>query len=143
MRSAGLGLKAAAYERLISTTDDVVNHGRVSPRELAREMLSAGVWVHPSWDELKDTPWEETSCIGAMEAQCAGLRIVCGGWGALVETVKEGVQVGGRDWRDHFVEVVAGEISATDQSRIEEMAVACERFSWSAVAEQWEAVMVQ
>ena len=53
----------------------VHDRGMVPGPELAREMLGAGVLLFPTW------AWAgpgagETSCISAMMAQAAGLRIV-------------------------------------------------------------------
>ncbi len=58
----------------------VALRGRVSPRELAREFMSSGVWASPTW-------FSETACITAYQAQLAGLRIVTSPIAALVETV--------------------------------------------------------
>lgn len=70
----------------------VRKRGKVDQHTLAREMLAAGAWAHPS--VLADgQPFFETSCIGAMEAQAAGLRVVCGAHGALNETVHYGDKV--------------------------------------------------
>lgn len=70
----------------------VVYRGKVDQQTLAREFLSAGVWAHPTW-------FTETSCMTAMEAQAAGLRIVTSNIAALNETVglDHGVLIDG-DW---------------------------------------------
>ncbi len=70
----------ARLEEQIKVTEGVVYHDRVSQEELAREFLSAGVWLHPTW-------FTETSCITAMEARMAGLHIVTSKLAALLETV--------------------------------------------------------
>lgn len=63
--------------------------GRVSGTELAKEMLQAGVWTLPGG-------FCETSCIGAAEAQAAGLHVVCSDNAALKETVADrGQLIGG------------------------------------------------
>jgi glycosyltransferase involved in cell wall biosynthesis len=64
---------------LLSNTEGVVVHDRVSPAALAVEMLKSGVWAYPTW-------WTETSCITAMAAQAAGLRCVTSPIAALNET---------------------------------------------------------
>ena len=69
----------------------VVAHGRVDQQTLAREMLSAGVWILPTW-------FCETSCISAMEAQAAGLRIVASKLAALEETVADRGELITEDW---------------------------------------------
>ena len=60
-------------------------HGRVNQQQLAEAMLGAGVWFYPTW-------FSETSCITAMEAQAAGLRIVCPPIAALAETAPASVR---------------------------------------------------
>jgi 2-polyprenyl-3-methyl-5-hydroxy-6-metoxy-1,4-benzoquinol methylase/glycosyltransferase involved in cell wall biosynthesis len=61
------------------STEGVVYRGKVDQKTLAREFLSAGVWGYPTW-------FSETSCLTAMEAQAAGLRIVTSAIAALEET---------------------------------------------------------
>src|SRR5205823_3803872 len=58
---------------------DVVYHDRVNQQQLAEEFLSAGVWLYPTW-------FSETSCISAMEAQAAGVRMITSNIAALKET---------------------------------------------------------
>ena len=67
-------------KRAVAETEGVFMRGKVNQRELAKEMLSAGVWFYPTW-------FSETSCITAMEAQAAGLWCVCPPLAALAETV--------------------------------------------------------
>jgi len=67
-------------KHLARTLPGVFLRGRVNQEELAREMLGAGVWGYP-------TGFTETSCIGAAEAQSAGLYIVSSALAALAETV--------------------------------------------------------
>jgi glycosyltransferase involved in cell wall biosynthesis len=83
-------------KELSEKTEGVFLHGRVNQHALAIEMMSAGVWVLPTW-------FQETSCISAMEAQAAGCRIATSPIAALTETVgNRGKMIGqGRDneWR--------------------------------------------
>lgn len=58
------------------------DHGRVSHKELAEAMLSAGVWAYP-------THFPEIDCITATKAQAAGLTPITTGYGALQTTVLE------------------------------------------------------
>lgn len=71
---------ADALEAKAKATGGVVLHGRVNPPELAREFMRSGVWFYPTW-------FSETSCLTAMQAQAAGLRIVTSPLAALNETV--------------------------------------------------------
>ena len=82
------GLEALIEER---KKDGVVFHGRVSPEELAEAQKSAGVWAYSTW-------FSETSCLTAMEAQAAGLRIVTSPIAALNETVGERGRMIAGDW---------------------------------------------
>jgi glycosyltransferase involved in cell wall biosynthesis len=93
------------------STEGVVVHGRVNERELAREFWSSGVWAYPTW-------WLETSCITAMQAQAAGLRIVTSAIAGLNETVQIGVllpeEYGSQDYRKRWVHEVVCAMSAKD-----------------------------
>ncbi|HEY0466799.1 MAG TPA: glycosyltransferase, partial [Polyangiaceae bacterium] len=64
----------------LASTEGVVFHGRLSPQTLAEHFRRASVWAYPDW-------FHETSCITAMQAQAAGLRIVTSALAALNETV--------------------------------------------------------
>lgn len=122
----------------------VVYRGRVDQMELAREYLSAGAWLYPTW-------FYETSCIGAMEARLAGLRIVTSPIAALPETVGgDGYYVSG-DWlsaeyQDEFVEASVAALlgsskferhSALANSDREEIHQRAENLSWAGVANRW------
>lgn len=82
--------------------------GSLSQPRLVKLMRSSLVWAHPSWNTPNGVPFHETSCIGAMEAQAAGLCVVASGWGALCETVKVGRLVDsdppGERWRNALIE---------------------------------------
>lgn len=122
--------------------------GALSQPELAKLMRASLVWVHPSWvpplhvGNDAGAPWHETSCIGAIEAQAAGLHVVASDWGALHETVKVGRLVNsdapGPRWRRAIVEhVVEGltnrEVQAFAQT---EGPAAVADMGWDGVAEQ-------
>jgi glycosyltransferase involved in cell wall biosynthesis len=72
----------AAMKRQIADTEGIVYHGKVDPARLAQGFRTAGVWAYPC-------SFQETSCITAMQAQAAGLRIVSSALAALPETVGE------------------------------------------------------
>lgn len=70
---------------LISNSEGVINHGRVSQDQLAHEMLLSEFWVYtPSFNKF-----EETFCITALECQCAKVKCICDGSGSLREIVGE------------------------------------------------------
>jgi len=72
----------AALKLQLARTEGVEFHGRTNPRQLAEHFRRASVWVYPVW-------FHETSCITAMQAQAAGLRIVSSARAALSETVAD------------------------------------------------------
>jgi glycosyltransferase involved in cell wall biosynthesis len=130
-------------EERARNTEGVVFRGSVDQKTLAREMLSAGVWCLPTW-------FEETHCIGAAEAQAAGLRVIStADLGALPETVGDrGVLVEG-DWlspeyQEKFVDEIeyamedAWDPDPNLPAREELQTYAREHFSWDGVVDEWE-----
>jgi len=115
----------------------VVNHGRVDQQTLANHFLSAGVWTYPSF-------FTETSCITAMEAQAAGLRIVAVPIAALNETVGErGVLVSGywldQNFQDKFTEKVIEAMERPESNdRVDLQNYAFEHFGWDSLANEWD-----
>lgn len=115
----------------------VVYHDRVSQQQLAEEFLSAGVWTHPTW-------FSETSCITAMEAQAAGMRMVTSNIAALKETAGERAVLIDGDWttpeyQQKFVQNVVKALnnySDTDRSQLQTYAK--EHFSLDGLAKDWE-----
>jgi len=113
--------------------------GRVDQRSLAREYLSAGVWSYPTW-------FTETSCITAMEAQAAGLKIVCPHVAALEETVADrGRILTGKyddpEFLDQTVDRTIEALKSTDETeRIRNQEYARKNFSWDKVADDWDAM---
>jgi glycosyltransferase involved in cell wall biosynthesis len=124
----------------------VSSFGRINQRRLTEELLSAGVWVHPSW--LPDgRRWTETSCIAAIEAMAAGCRCVMTPHGALPETAFGETFVAGEDcgeeWEALFVGAIADamllpELSNERQTR---SLRTCQEYDWQPVAEQWDRMM--
>ena len=117
----------------------VVYHDRVGQKELADEFSGAGVWAFSTW-------WSETSCISAMEAHAAGLRMVTSANAALNETVAgRGVLVRGdwtsSDYKQTFVEgVVAAMLKEDDSDRLALQRYAKEHFCLNKLAKDWEAM---
>jgi glycosyltransferase involved in cell wall biosynthesis len=118
----------------------VVYRGRVAPGELAREQMSAGLFVLPSW-------FTETFCIGAAQAQAAGCRIVCTPIAALNETVGDrGTMIPG-DWlseefRARYVEAVISHMQRADDSDRETLKrYARENFGLEELAADWHAML--
>jgi glycosyltransferase involved in cell wall biosynthesis len=124
----------------------VVLRGRVNQLTLAKEFLSAGVWLYP-------TAFTETSCLTAMEAQEAGLRIVTTPLAALVETVgPRGVMIDGDNttgaYQDAFVRAAVAVLRVPEEELVKSpmahlgrevlQKYARANFSWDGVVEQWE-----
>jgi glycosyltransferase involved in cell wall biosynthesis len=115
----------------------VFYHGRVSQDELAREMLESGVWAYPTW-------FAETSCITAMEAQAAGLRMVTTPIAALNETVGDrGTMIPGdwksADFQNRFLDAaVTALLKDGDADRLELQLYATEHFGWDDLAKDWD-----
>ena len=106
--------RVARHRRLIdelARQPGVTRLGALPQPDLAALMLRSRVWAHPSWATADRLPFNETSCISAMEAQAAGMWPVASAWGALAETVRVGALIapdGAPDepWRTRFVEEI-------------------------------------
>lgn len=114
----------------------VTHHGRVDQATLATAYMSSGVWYYPTW-------FSETSCISAMEAQAAGLRIITSPLAALNETVgSRGVLVPG-DYGSsvYCAEFQRATIAAMRKDGNEDRRVlqeyARQHFDWDVVADAW------
>jgi glycosyltransferase involved in cell wall biosynthesis len=103
---------AAFHERVqkLSEQKGVVALGSLSQPALAQRMLESLVWCAPSYNGNIGAPFYETSCIGAMEAQAAGLHVVASAWGALTETVILGDLIDEEpntdEWRARLVDAI-------------------------------------
>ena len=122
---------------LLSRHPQFHNHGNVTQKQLAREMMRSSILCYPN-------TFEETSCITALEAQAAGCVIVTSALGALSETVgKAGILISGEpgapEYITHFVEAVNSLLS--DEVKLDSYAEAAkrqaERSSWAAVASRF------
>lgn len=123
-----------------SRENGVVYHGRVDQSRLASEFLQSGVWAYPTW-------FSETSCITAMEAQAAGLRIVTSPIAALNETVgSRGTMISG-DWLSpEYMErwtdaVVDAMLRPGDEDREALSRYAGENFGWDSLADEWSLML--
>lgn len=111
-------------------------HGRVSQSKLADQYMSGGVWAYPTW-------FSETSCISAMEAHAAGLRMITTPLAALQETVgNRGTMINGScttpDYQNKFVEaVVLAMTKDGDDDRDQLRTYAINNFGWDSLTEEW------
>ncbi len=115
-------------------------HDRVDQARLAREFMSSGVWGYPTW-------FTETSCITAMEAQAAGLRIVTSPIAALPETVGPRGRMINGDWlspeyKAAYVDAVVDAMTRKDDSDRSEVAdFAARNFGLDSLAVEWDAML--
>jgi len=75
-------------DQLIVSSKGVVQHGRISQSELAREFQKSSIWLYPTY-------FSETYCITAIEAQLAGCIPVTSRLAGLAETVATGEIIDG------------------------------------------------
>lgn len=96
--------------RRLADQPGVTSISGLSQPKLANLMRTAKVWAHPSYSSPAGVKFHETYCIGAVEAQAAGCRVVAGAWGALPETVRTGALIDGDptsiEWRQKFVQAI-------------------------------------
>ncbi len=132
----------AHLKKLLAETEGVQFHGRQPQERLAEEFLKSGVWAYPTW-------FFETSCITAMEAQAAGLRIVSSPIAALNETVgSRGTLISGNwlstSYKEKFVSaVVEAMLKKGDEDRQALQDYARARFGWDELAKEWEAMFLK
>lgn len=126
----------------LSKQPGVKSLGSLSQPEVAKLLQTSLVWCCPSFNTPHDTPFFETSCIGAMEAQAAGCAVVASNWGALPETVRVGALIDsdpkGEMWKRCFVEaIVRGLTDDTVKRDAQENGPkAVAGLGWAGVAEQ-------
>ncbi len=75
--------------RELADQPGVTNLGSLSQPELARAMQDAALWLAPSYSTPSGARFNETFCIGAVEAAAAGCRMLASDWGALPERVEQ------------------------------------------------------
>lgn len=124
--------------------EGVYHHGRVGHLELAKEILSSGVWAYP-------THWSEISCISSMKAQVGGAIPVVVPTAAVAETTRWGLTT---NWSyDHFpnrelpegvfddyIDLLIKALNPKYQEkyRKEMMEDARKRYDWREVAKDWQ-----
>ena len=109
----------------------VVLHDPLPRLRLARELMK-------SWAVWYPTHWAETFCMAALEAQAAGTPVLATPIGALNETVKGGI-IG---W--DMVNAVSQLRNKNRWKKLSEAGIEqASRFSWSAIASQWEGAIAR
>lgn len=69
----------------LAEQEGVLNLGALSQDALASAMAMCRLWLAPSWSTPSASAFNETFCIGAVEAAAAGCHRVMSDWGALTE----------------------------------------------------------
>lgn len=124
--------------------DGITHLGRISHKDVAKEMLGAGIWAYPC------IQFDEVSCITAMKAQIAGAVPVVTPKAALNETVKYGSKIlTGRD-TGHALEKFKNELirllknhKAQESIRKVMMKNAPKQWAFDELAKQWEEVFTK
>lgn len=107
--------------------DGITYHGRVGQKELAKEILSSGVWLYP-------TEFAEIHCITACEMQAGGAYPITSGFAALEETQLIGDRIPVTD-KDAYIQAIKKAMTEPiDRENIQRCAQA---FSWDNVVEVW------
>jgi glycosyltransferase involved in cell wall biosynthesis len=130
----------AEFQRRVAdltlATRNVVNHGRVTQKVLATELMKSSVWLYPTY-------FHETYCISAVEAQLAGVIPVTNARAALAETVRAGViipegdvRTQGREYADAVIRLLT-DAESREQLRAKVLENA-PRLPWELVATFWE-----
>jgi hypothetical protein len=120
--------------------EGVTHLGRLSHKDVIKEMLGAGIWAYPCID------FTEVSCITAMNAQIAGAIPVVIPKAALNETVKYGKKISqGMNageildkWSDELINVLNDE-KGQEQFRKVMMKQSKGVWSYDSLAKDWEA----
>ena len=115
--------------------------GRLSHEDLAKEMLSCGVWAYP-------TSFPEISCITAMKAQVAGLDCVTSGFAALQETIFKGepeielIDTKPEElekFTQRLIDALKNPLSNKERAALNKKAI--KAYNWAHVAELWSDVL--
>lgn len=106
----------------------------------------------PDFDMLAyPCTFEETSCIAAIDALCAGLRVVCSAIGALPETTEGWARIYSYEedrskHADLFAKILEEEIEMAKSGSLEsqlrqQASLYGGRWSWDARAEEWKSLL--
>jgi len=117
--------------------EGITHLGRISHKEVVKEMLGAGIWAYPC------IQFNEVSCITAMRAQICGAIPVVIPRAALDETVKYGVKVregnnAGEildNWSNQLIRVLQDHKA---QEALRKIMMKKSDFSFEKLAKEWE-----
>jgi glycosyltransferase involved in cell wall biosynthesis len=119
--------------------DGVKLHGRVSPSELSKAQLGAGVWAY-------STSWWETYNISAAECLASGMYPITTNISATPETLHGfGELINGDPstiaYQKEFIDKTVKALSGVEYDRTLQMRYAQQNLSWHKVADQWEKLL--
>ena len=123
----------------------VVYRGTVTQKELAQELKTAAVWVYPSH-------YEETFCIGAIEAIQAQVPILTSNLAALPEVIPNGCAkfIDGdsnsfeyqKNFIDRAIEILKDHILWRSMGNACVEAVKENDYSWKSIAKEWAKILL-
>lgn len=122
---------------------DVKELGRLSHDDLAKEMMTCGVWAYPTY-------FPEINCITAIKAQAAGVEPITSGYAALQETViqkkEESVEMIHtkpeelKKFTDRLIYALKNPLPDSEREQMSQEAI--KRFSWESVAKVWDEALL-
>lgn len=136
LKSKRMQADADECERLVSQTDGVYFHGRISQEQLYKEWRKSGMWVYR-------TDFHETSCITCMEAQALGAIPIVSPVAALDENVHYGSAIQGEandllTGARFAAEIVKWSNPGKQETvRRQMMEYARKAFDWERFVDQW------
>lgn len=121
--------------------EGITHLGRISRKEVAKEMLGAGVFAYPCLN------FNEISCVTAMEAQIGGAIPVVVPRAALSETVKYGLKIGRatdqatllKKWTDGVIRVLRDHAGQEALCKVM-MKNSPTKWNYEGLAKQWQEV---
>ena len=130
-----------AIRQRLRATPGVVERGRVGQEELAREFLTANMWLYP-------TSFAESCCIGALEAQAAGCIPITSYLGGLKSTVSPEIPTipgtnSSQEYQQKFLSMVAyyrDHPEEADTLRVN-LKTFSRKFSWGEAYNKWKRVL--
>ena len=119
----------------------IYSHGRVGQRELATELKKASVLLYPQW-------FSESFFIGGIEAQYAGVPVICNKYAGVTTTLGESAILLGngdawwpysKEGREAFLQETATLLTHKDkwQHWSEKGKANASKYSWGNVALSW------
>lgn len=121
-----------------------IYRGSIPNEQLRSELPDFDMLAYPC-------TFEETSCIAAIDALCAGLRVVCSAIGALPETTEGWARIypyeeGREAHAELFAKILGEEIEMAKSGSLEsqlsqQASIYGSRWSWEARAEEWKSLL--